>query len=98
MRRADGVQQDTISFEKYAKDMNVLTNLFSCQVVSDSFVTPMDCTPPGSSVHGIFQARIPELLAISFSRDSLQSRDWTHISFIGRQALAGGFPGPSGKF
>lgn len=30
MRRGDGVQQDTISFEKYAKDMNVLTNLFSC--------------------------------------------------------------------
>ena len=28
----------------------------------------MDCGPPGSSVHGIFQARIPEWVAISFSR------------------------------
>ena len=29
----------------------------------------MDCNPPGSSIHGIFQARILELVAISFSRD-----------------------------
>ena len=29
---------------------------------------PMDCSPPGSSVHGIFQARILEWLAISYSR------------------------------
>ena len=31
---------------------------------------PMDCSPPGSSVHGIFQARILEWVAISFSRGS----------------------------
>ena len=30
---------------------------------------PMDCSPPGSSVHGILQARIPEWVAISFCRD-----------------------------
>ena len=30
----------------------------------------MDCSPPGSSVHGIFQVRIPEWVAISFSRES----------------------------
>ena len=30
---------------------------------------PMDCSPPGSSVHGLFQARILEWVAISFSRD-----------------------------
>ena len=34
------------------------------------FVTPMDCSPPGSSVHGILQARILELVAISSSRGS----------------------------
>ena len=33
-----------------------------------SFSDPMDCSPPGSSVHGIFQARILEWAAISFSR------------------------------
>ena len=32
--------------------------------------TSMDCSPPGSSVHGIFQARILEWIAISFSRGS----------------------------
>ena len=29
---------------------------------------PMDCSPPGSSVHGIFQVRILEWVAISFSK------------------------------
>ena len=38
-------------------------------VVSDS-LRPMDCNPPGSSVHGIFQARILEWIAISYSRGS----------------------------
>ena len=33
---------------------------------------PIDCSLPGSSVHGIFQARIPEWVAISFSRGSSQ--------------------------
>ena len=42
----------------------------------------MDCSPPGSSVHGIFQARILEQVAISYSRGSSQSRDQTHISCI----------------
>ena len=39
---------------------------FSCRVVSNSF-GPMDCSPPGSSVHGILQARILEWVIISFS-------------------------------
>ena len=36
---------------------------------------PLDCSPRGSSVHGIFQARILEWVAISFSRGSSQPRD-----------------------
>ena len=43
---------------------------------------PMDCSLPGSSVHGIFQARILEWVAISFSRGSSQTRDWTLVSRI----------------
>ena len=39
-----------------------------------------DCSPQGSSVHGIFQTRILECAVISFSRDSWQSRDQTRIS------------------
>ena len=42
----------------------------------------MDCSPPGYSVHGIFQAWILEWVAISFSRESFQPRDWTHVSCI----------------
>ena len=36
---------------------------------------PMDCSPPGFSVHGIFQARILEWDAVPFSRESSQPRD-----------------------
>ena len=50
-------------------------------------MTPMDYSPPGSSVHGISQARILEWVSISFSRGSSQPRDRTHIFFIGRQIL-----------
>ena len=43
---------------------------------------PMDCSPPGSSVHGILQARILECVAISFSRGSSQPRDRARVSYI----------------
>ena len=42
----------------------------------------IDCSLPGSSIHGIFQARVPEWVAISFSRGSSQPRDWTWVSHI----------------
>ena len=50
----------------------------------------MDSSPTGSSVHGIFQARILERVASSSSRGFSQPRDQTHISFnsfIGRRIL-----------
>ena len=40
----------------------------------------MDCSLPGSSVHGILQARILEWVAIPFSRGSSRPRDWTQVS------------------
>ena len=43
---------------------------------------PMDCSPPGSSVYRIFQARILEWIAIPFFRGSSPPRDRTHISCI----------------
>ena len=42
----------------------------------------MSCSPPGSSVHGILQARILEWVAISFSWWSSQPGDWTGISWV----------------
>ena len=46
-------------------------------VCAKSLCNPVDCSPPGSSVHRIFQARIPEGVAISSSRESSWSRDRT---------------------
>ena len=43
---------------------------------------PMDCSPSGSSDHGIFQARLLEWVAISFSSGSSQPRDRTRVSRI----------------
>ena len=52
---------------------------------------PMDYSPPGSSVHGISQARILEGVAVSFFRGSSQPRDWTQgwnlLLLLGRQIL-----------
>ena len=42
----------------------------------------MDCSLPGSSIHGVFQARILEWVAISFSRRSSWPRDWTQVFLI----------------
>ena len=53
---------------------------------------PVDCSLPGSSLHGILQARILEWVAISFSRGSSQPRDGTRVSFIaGRRFNLWGF-------
>ena len=43
---------------------------------------PLDCSPPGSSVHGIFQARTLEWDAISSSRGSYRPRDRTEVSYV----------------
>ena len=53
-----------------------------CPTLCDS----VDCSLPGSSFHGILQARILEWVTIPFSRGSSQFKDWTQVSCI-----AGGF-------
>ena len=68
---------------------NVCVCVCVCSVMSDS-CNPMDCSPPGSSEHEIFQARILEQVAISFSRGSSRPRDRTLISCVscaGRRVL-----------
>ena len=55
----------------------------SCLTLCNS----MDCSPPGSSVHGILQARILEWVAISFSREFSWPRDRTSISCVSRLIL-----------
>ena len=66
-------------------DWIIITGLLWESEVPQSCLTlcdPMDCSPPGSSVHGILQARILEWVAISFSRGSSQARDRTQVSRI----------------
>ena len=59
-------------------DKHVVKVAQSCLTLCD----PMDCSLPGSSFHGIFQARILKWVAISFSRISSWPRDWTWVSCI----------------
>ena len=55
----------------------------SCLTLCD----PTDRSLPGSSVHGIFQARVLEWVAIFFSRASSQPRDWTWVSYVAGRRL-----------
>ena len=57
----------------------LIAQLLSCVRL---FATPMDCSPSGSSVHGISQARILEWVAISFSRGFFRPRDETCVSCL----------------
>ena len=62
---------------------------FSCVWLCD----PMDCSPPGSSVHGILQARTLEWTAMPSSRGSSQPRDQTCISCIAGKFFTNESPG-----
>ena len=67
----------------------IISNVFSqSQQISESEVAqscptlcdPVDCSPPGSSVHGILQARILKWVAMLFSRGSSRHKDRTDVS------------------
>ena len=62
----------TFSFSKWSEVAQSCLTLCS----------PMDCSLPGSSVHGIFQAIVLEWIAISFSSGSSRPRDRTRVSRI----------------
>ena len=55
---------------------------FRSEVAQSRLYSPMDCSLSGSSVHGIFQARVLQWVAISFSRESSRPVDWTQVSHI----------------
>ena len=69
-----------------ASDVNVreraCIGLLCCAQSCLTLRNPMDCSAPGSSVHGILQARILEWVAMPFSRGSSQSKDQTQVSCI----------------
>ena len=72
------IKNCTINFRRKIRMKGRTKLLPSCPTLYD----PMYCSLPGSSIHGIFQARILEWVAISFSRGSPQPRDWTRVSCI----------------
>ena len=81
-------QVDCLPLSHQGRAMTVLCakSLQSCSTLCD----PMDSSPPGSSFHGILQARILQWVAISSSRGSSRPRDGAHvscISCIGRHVL-----------
>ena len=67
----------------WATELNILMCAQLCLTLCD----PVDCNSPGSSVHGIFQARILQWVAMSSSRESSWPRDRTRVFCIGRQIL-----------
>ena len=64
--------------------LNLLLPSFTSRVLVPhlclTLCDPMGCSLPGSSVHGVLQARIPEWVAMPSSRESSWPRDWTRIS------------------
>ena len=70
----------------------------ACTQSCPTLCGPMDCRPPGSSIHGILQAKVLKWVAISYSRGSSQSRDQTHVCYCLLHWQGGPLPlAPSGK-
>ena len=83
------------SLNQVAKVLEFQLQLQSFQRIGEGEVTqscptlcnPMDSSPSGSSIHGVFQTRILEWVAISFSRGSSWPRDRTSVSHIADRLL-----------
>ena len=79
--------------KKSVSPLNCLCVLVNCYMLVQSlssgrlFCDSMDCSPPGSFVHGISQARILQWVARSFSRGSPWPRDWTPVFCITGSSL-----------
>ena len=59
---------------------NVCVHAYQVAQLCLTLYDPMDCSPPGSSVQKLFQARILEWVALSSSMGSFWPRNWTHTS------------------
>ena len=62
--------------------INMTTVLCLVTQTCPMLCSPLDCSPPGSSVHGIFSGKNPGVVAISFSRGPFWPRDQTHVCFV----------------
>ena len=78
------VQRCHVLLTQYAPMITSGINMCACMRAKSlqsgpALCNPMDCSPPGSSAHGILQARIPEWVAMPPSRGSSQPRDHTWV-------------------
>ena len=92
--RGGGVSQDTKGYKVafylprlhtyliYKSEIELPFLFCVCACLAVSLRDCHGLWPPGSSVYGIFQARILDWVAISYSRGSSQPRDWPHVSFV----------------
>ena len=72
-----------VNFQRLQRSPSpVLSRVCVHTQLSPTFCNPRDCSPPGSSVHGIFQARILKWVAISYSKGSSWHRDQTGVSCV----------------
>ena len=67
---------------RYSSDEMKIKSESEVAQLCPTLCDPVDCSPPCSSVHGVFQARVLEWVAISFSRGSSWPRDQTQVSRI----------------
>ena len=80
---------ETLLGARGSSDMSHLISLHVCSVgkLCRTLCDPMDCRPPGYSVHGTSRTRILEWVEISSSMRSSWHKDWTCVSWIGRRIL-----------
>ena len=81
-RGARRPRAETVSASVLGMGLGKLPSESMSRSVMFNSLHPMDCSPPGFSVHGILQARVLKRVAISFSRGSFQARDQTQVSRI----------------
>ena len=98
MARASVIRYLTILYYSFKPNINpencsqvhidvfcLKTSLCTCTTsvqLCPTLCKPMDCSPPGSSVHGVLQARILEWVAMPSSRGSYPPRDQTQVSYV----------------
>ena len=80
-RCRESIWQNSSFCDKNSQQIRCRWNMLHAQSCP-TLHNPMDCSLPGSSVHGISQASILEWVAIPFSRGFSWPRDWTQVSCV----------------
>ena len=80
----EGINSRISEAEEWISELeDKMVEITSEEQTCPTLCDPVDCSPPGSSIHGILQARILQWVAIPFSRGSSWPRDQTQVSRIG---------------